>query len=166
MEPSVSSMYESRPGPQPLRKGQCPQHPRPTAQARRHDVLVHVLEDLRRADVVVEERSNLAPHEGEEVPLVHDAAADDDALRREGADEVHEGQGEVSSLERPRRVIRGQCVARHSPAGEEGRPAREALEAITVERAGAWKRIGRAVVGKTQVTHLRVHQAVHELAAH
>ena len=63
-------------------------------------------------------------------------------------------------------MLRRQRLGGAAPAREESGPARQSLQAVAVERAGARKGIGGGVAGKAQVTHLGMDEAVHQPAAH
>ena len=70
----------------------------PAAQTGRDDEGVDGFQDLGCLDLVVEQRLDFGPDQGEEVGLLHDAAAENEPLGREDADEVDGGQGQVMGL--------------------------------------------------------------------
>ena len=66
-----------------LRHCHRPEHPGAVAEGGRDDVAVDGVEELRHLDVAVERALHLLADHREEVRLVHDPPAEDDALRRE-----------------------------------------------------------------------------------
>ena len=107
--------------------------------------LAHALEDPRR---------------------VHDAAAEDDPLRRERADHVHEAGRDVLRLELPRAAL---CeFVRGSPVALPQRPSPDASPSKQSpwygQQPGNGSRL--AVVRNEHVPELGMQQAVQHLAAH
>src|SRR5690242_17422227 len=99
-----------------LGQRQCSQYARLIPQGGWHDVGVDILQDNRGLDVPVEQGLYLAPNKREEVALVHHAAAQDDALRREDAYEADAGQRQVMRFQLPGWMIVGQATGGYSPA--------------------------------------------------
>src|SRR6266436_2038626 len=91
-----------------LGKRQRAQHSHPAAQAWRHDIGVNLPENGRCLDVPVEESLHSLPNPWEQMALAHDPATQDDALRRQRADEGHAGQRQIVRFQVPDRVIGGQ----------------------------------------------------------
>ena len=131
-----------------------------TPERGRHDIARDVVEDLRGAHVVVEQLQHFPVHEREELGLRHDPAAQDDALGRDRADQVHEAEGEVVGLERPGRMVGGQGLRILSPARPQGGAAGQTLQTVVVERARTLEGIRAPVTGKAQVADLGMDQAV------
>lgn len=114
-------------------------------------------------EVAVEEFLEALSDQREEVALVHDPAAEDDALGRGDGEEVEAGLGEGVGFDFPSRVIGWEFLGGFSPAGFDGGAGGEALEAILVERAVTFKEI-LGVAGDAHVAHLGVAHAVDEVS--
>src|SRR5688500_16796407 len=63
-----------------------PEHAGTGAEHRWHDVGVDVVDDLARADIPRQQLDDTAANEGQQRPLLHHAASEDDALRRQYGD--------------------------------------------------------------------------------
>jgi hypothetical protein len=93
--------------------------------------------------------------------LVHDAAADDDSLGRQRADDVEQAERDVLGLQLPDARV-PELLGRFAPARVDGVAGGEPLEAVAVVRADAVERIALAVVRDPHVAELRMEQPVHE----
>src|SRR5205814_1118965 len=106
-----------------LSQGDSPEHAGPAAEARWYDVALDVLDYGRRLNISVEQVLDASPHQREQVLLLHNTATDHDPLWRKGADQVHQGQCEIVSLQLPGGMVGRQCIGRLLPAGGNCRPA-------------------------------------------
>ena len=97
--------------------------------------------------------------------LVHHAATQNDALRRQTTDQIDRGQRQVVSLQGPRRMVFRQALGGLAPARLQGRAAGQPLQAVAVEGTHAREGIGRQVVRQAHVPHFGVHQTVQQRAA-
>jgi hypothetical protein len=137
-----------------------------TAEPRRHDVVIHRFEDLWRPYVVVQQRQDMGPDERIQQRPRHHAAADDDALRGQSADEIDQRERKVARLQHPAGVIVRELLGRLQPPRVHRRTTCEPFETVAMKRAHPGKRIEADVVGNPHVAHLRMHQPVHQPAVH
>ena len=86
------------------------------------DIGINTVQDLLRMDIAVQDGTGLFPDQGKEVLLLHDAAAENDLLRRESANGVGAHLGQICRFQSP-----GFMVLREILAGPEARPSRQPL---------------------------------------
>ena len=101
---------------------------------------------------------------GEQVHLVHHAAAENDALGRERQDGVDAHLREVFRLEFPRHMVFRQQLRGDAPALLNRRTIGETFQTAVVIRAKAVRRRVARIRTQQHVSHLRVHHPVQQLS--
>src|SRR5437667_11498758 len=132
----------------------------------RDDVLIDAVDHVSRADVTVQQLQRLAPDQGEEAWLPHDAAAEDNPLRRQRANEVGHTEREVMRLQLPSLMVQRETPTITSPASVEGGARRQTLPAVAVKRTSSREGVRPPFVRNAHMTHFRVQQAVHQAPFH
>src|SRR4029453_5782879 len=143
------------------RKLERSEHAGTVAEGRSDDVAANRLGGLRPPEVAGDQLGDTPADERQQGRLLHDASADDDSLRRQRADDVHEAERQVLRLEQPHALVveRLRWVA---PAGTNGIPGGESLEAVAVVRADPLEWVTRAIVRDPHVPELRMKEPVHD----
>ena len=116
------------------------------------------------AEVAVQQSTGLFADHREEECLLHDAAAQDDFLRREGAHGVRAELRQVFALQRPGRVLRRELVSGNAPAFLDRRPGGHALQARSVVGAVSFRHRVIRTDQDFYVPDFRMDQPVHRLA--
>ena len=86
----------------------------------RDDVLIDSVDHFSHADVAVQQLQGVAPDEWEEAWLPHDAAAEDNALGRQRANQVGHTEREVMRLQLPSLMVQREMPTITSPASFQG----------------------------------------------
>lgn len=97
--------------------------------------------------------------------LFHDSAAEDNPLRREHTDEIHQAERNIMRLQFPCFMTRRKVLRRDPPASGNCRAGCHAFKAVMMERAFAFVYIIRTA-RNTDMSHFRMHQPVHKPALH
>ena len=149
-----------------LGQNQRAQHAGAARELRGDHVGINALEDRRHADVAVEQTEEFFANHWEEQFLLHDAAAEENALRRQSADPGGKSHGEIAGFEFPGGMIGRKLWRRSSPASLDGGARSEAFETILVVGATAGERILVRIMRNANMSHLGVEQSVDDLAVH
>src|SRR2546426_12646555 len=84
-----------------MRQGDGSQDAGVVSELGRDDVSIDSVDHFSHADVTVQQLQGVAPDQGEEAWLPHDAAAEDNALRRQRANQVRHTDREEMDLQLP-----------------------------------------------------------------
>ncbi len=146
--------------------GQCKRtdHTGVVSQSRGHDERFRMVDDFRALQVVGQQVLYAPADAREQVALVHDAPAKDDALRGEHACDVHQRGGEIVDRMVPYFVVGGQVVRWAACAGVQRRTGYHAFETISMEGAYALEVVAFGA-GQPHVPHFRMQHAVYSYAA-
>jgi len=135
-----------------FRKSQCAQRAGSPAEGWRDDEFIQRTGKHRRGDVAIQQSFHLGADGWEEGLMFHHSSAEDDPLRGEGQDDVHQGVGDIPGFLFPGGVMSGESFSRFSPAAGESGSACHTLEAIPMEGTGAGEWVPLAIMRQAQVT--------------
>src|SRR2546427_11410128 len=99
-----------------MRQGDRSQDAAVVSEFGRDDVLIDSVDHFSHADVAVQQLQGVAPDLGKEARLSHDAATEDNPLRRQRANQVGHTERQVTRLELPSLMVQREMPTITSPA--------------------------------------------------
>ena len=147
-----------------LRKCQRAENTGAGAQLRRLYEALEPLQHLRMVYVSVQQLRKFPTDQIEQLWLLHNSASEKKTARRQAEREVRQAIRQILCFQTPTCVIGRQKRGGHSPPHLHRRSTGKALQTVTVKRTTTRKRVARQIMRNSQMTHLRVNEAVHELS--
>jgi len=144
-------------------QGDGAQHAGPPAERRRDNVCVNFFQYGRRLDIAVQGSYRFLSDERHQLWLLGHTTANDNPLRREGANKASQGQGNIVRLQFPGRMIGRQGFCLLPPALLHSGAGSQPFETIAMKRAVAFEGVKRFIVRERDVSHFGVQQAVRKL---